>query len=295
MELVRYNIPWKLSNKPFYLGFLGDIQYAGRNGPTAKETLRRYIDRCLELDAWYLGTGDYIDFMSPSNRQRMRSAALYDTAEDVVDEKAMDLTQELFDQFLRPTKGKWIGLLEGHHFTQLKSGDTTDQRLASMLNARFLGTSAYINLLFKVNTSKLPVTLWVHHGCGGGITDGAPLTRLDRIAARFEGADIFAMGHTTKMPATRIAKPYPNWTAPGGPKLVHRDALLVNTGGFMKSYVERSMSGRTPRGGYAEQAMYPPSSVGAPLIEIRPHFHDVGDHTTKNRKRQWAPEIRVIL
>ncbi|HYE89543.1 MAG TPA: hypothetical protein VEA38_00930 [Terriglobales bacterium] len=294
MELVKYDIPWRQgASKPFYLSFLGDIQWSGKGGPTAKDTLKRHIDRCVELGAWYVGMGDYIDFMSPSNRQRMRAAALYDTAEDVIDEKAMDLVHEVFDLFLRPTKGRWIGLLEGHHFSQLKSGDTTDQRLAEMLGARFLGTSAYINLQFCIGTGKYPVALWVHHGCGGGMTDGAPLTRLDRIAARFEGADVFAMGHTTKSPSTRIPKPYPNWHAPGGPKLVHRDALLVNTGGFSKSYVEGSMNGRTPRGGYAEQRMLPPSSVGAPILEIRPHIED--RQTNNVRHRQWAPEIKVIL
>lgn len=292
MELVKVNIPWQQS-KVFYLSFLGDFQWAGKSGPTAKDTLRRHIDRCLELDAWYIGMGDYIDFLSPSNRQRLSSAALYDTATDVIDEKAMDLVQELFDQFLRPTKGRWIGLLEGHHFTQLKSGDTTDQRLAGMLGTRFLGTSAYINLLFRMGSGQYPVTLWVHHGCGGGMTDGAPLTRLDRIAARFEGADVFAMGHTTKSPTTRIPKPYPNWNAPGGPKLVHRDALLINTGGFSKSYVEGAMQGRTPRGGYAEQRMLPPSSVGAPILSIDPHIID--HKTNKVRSRQWSPDIKVIL
>jgi len=299
IELVTYEIHGKLKDhEPIVVAPIGDIQWSGERGPTAKDALRRHIDRCLEMDAYYIGMGDYTDFMSPSNRQRLKGAALYETAEDVIDDKALELTWEVYEKFLKPTKGRWLGLLEGHHFSQLKTGETTDQRLCQMLDARFLGTSAYIRLQFRQSANlKGNVVLWAHHGCGGGSTSGAPLNKLEKAFARWEGADIFLMGHTTKGPADRIPRPYPRWHGHGAPDLIHRDVLLVNTGGFSKAYVVNSREGRTPRGGYAERGMMQPSSIGSPIVLIRPARSYKGAGRSQSRSfrnnGEWSPEIRV--
>lgn len=298
MELVTFEVKGKLrDHAPVTIAPLGDIQWSGERGPTAKDTLKRHIDRCLEANAYFLGMGDYTDFLSPSNRTRLEAAALYDTAKDVIDDKALELMFELYEKFLKPTKGRWLGLLEGHHFTQLKTGETTDQRLCQLLNARFLGTSAYIRLLFKQSSMSGNVVLWAHHGCGGGQTAGAPLNKLEKAFSRWEGADVFFMGHTTKAPADRIPRPYPRWHGHSAPDLVHRDVLLVNTGGFSKSYIVSSIQGRTPRGGYAEKGMMQPSSIGAPLVMIRPQrsYRGARRGNSFRHNGEWAPEIRVEL
>lgn len=293
MELVSYRIPRKISDhRPIAIAPIGDIQWAGKRGPTALDALKRHIDHCMELGAFFIGMGDYIDFTSPSNRQRLAAAALYDTAEDVIDDKAMELTMEIFDLALRPTVGRWIGLLEGHHFTQLKSGESTDQRLCQMLGARFLGTSAYIRLQFETQNTRSNVVLWAHHGTGGGSTRGAPLNKLATAANGWEGADVFLMGHTCKAPVDRFPRPYPRWHGHGAPDLIHRDIMLVNTGGFSKSYIVGSMQGRTPRGGYAEKGMMPPVSIGAPILLIEPrrkYSGKAGEH------HAWSPNIKVEL
>src|SRR5262245_13070657 len=129
MELVQRFISVKGVGKPIHVALLGDWQWSGKQGPTAKDTLHRFLDRCLELDAYYIGMGDYIDFASPGNRARLRQAGLHDTALDVIESKALDLTYEVYETFLRNTKGRWLGLVEGHHFSQLTTGDTTDMRL----------------------------------------------------------------------------------------------------------------------------------------------------------------------
>src|SRR6266446_6926522 len=155
MEFVTLNISRPQADKtPTVIMPVGDIQWSGKRGATALDLLHRRLDRGLDLNALFLGMGDYIDFLSPSNRQRLASANLYETAEDIIDEKAMELTQEIYDLALRPTKGRWIGLLAGHHFTQLKAGDTTDQRLCQMLETKFLGDTAFCRLNFFY--SKVP-------------------------------------------------------------------------------------------------------------------------------------------
>lgn len=293
MELVSYTIPRKVADHtPVIVAPIADIQWAGKRGPTAKDTLRRHLDRCLELNAWYVGLGDYIDFLSPSNRQRLRAAALYDTAEDVIDDKAMDLVQELYELYLKPTKGRWLGMLHGHHFASLKTGETTDQRLCQMLDTRFLGTSAYIRLQFTGGHGRANVVIWAHHGCGGGMKAAAPLNKLENLAPHWE-ADIFLLGHMTKRATAPIERVIPRWHGQNAPDLVHKEVHLAGCGGFSKGYVVGARQGRVPMGGYVEQRMLNPTSLGAPIIRITPkRRYDIEGRRGHN-SGEWAPEIRV--
>jgi len=260
-----------LTGPPIAIIPLGDIQYTGLKGVTAIDTLKRTITKGSEIGAYYIGMGDYLDAFSPSNRQRLKGAALYDTAEDVIDDAARALTEELYREALKPTVGRWLGLVEGHHFAELKTGMTTDQYLCEMLKARFLGTSAIIRLqLTYAKTHRCTVTLWVHHGTGGGMKACAPLNKLENIAPYWSGIDVFLMGHTTKAPVVPINRVEPRWgQGNGSPELVHRKVYFVSTGGFSKSYMTDVKSGRIPRGGYAEQRMLNPSVLGAPIIWIK--------------------------
>lgn len=293
MELVSYAIKRKRADHtPIVVAPIGDLQWAGRRGPTALDTLKRHIDRCLKLNAYFIGMGDYTDFLSPSNRQRLRGAALYDTALDAIDDAALDLVQEIFHLALRPTKGRWLGMLEGHHFAALETGETTDQRLCQLLNARHLGTVAYVRLQFDIGGTRSNVTLWAHHGVGGGQSRGAALNKLASIASGWEGADIFLMGHTNKVSHDKFPRPYPRWHGREAPDLVHRDIHLVNTGGFNKSYIVGATQGRVPRDGYAAKGAMNPVSLCAPIIHITPR---IGSKRTKAKGLQtaWEPEIRV--
>jgi hypothetical protein len=295
VELVTFDIPRKQADKtPIVIAPLGDIQWNGKRGPTAKDTLREYLDWTMELGAYYLGMGDYTDFLSPSNRQRLAGAGIYDTSMDAIDDKALDLVLELYQDYLKPTKGRWLGMLHGHHYAMLRTGETTDQRLCQLLDARFLGTSAFIRLQFQIFNAKGNVIIWAHHGCGGGQTAGAPLNKLQNAALGFD-ADIYVMGHTTKAPAAPLNRVRPRWHGRSAPDLVHKKVLLVNSGGFNKSNVVGHKQGRVPMGTYAEQGMMNPAHLGAPIIRIEPRIKDTGDHSTKNRERAWEPKITVEI
>lgn len=239
---------------------LGDLQWSGLGGSTAQDALRRHIDRAMALDAWFIGMGDYIDFASPSNRARLANAQLYDTAQEVIEDAASNLVEEVYRRFLEPTTGRWIGLLEGHHFFEF-GGRTSDTLLAEKLETRQLGTSCYVHL------EPCDVTLWAHHGSGGGALPSAPLNKLYHTAAGLVGADVYMMGHTTKASAVRLSRPFPRWDRTP-PDLTHRDIYLVNTGGFSRSNVPGSKRGGIPRGDYAEQGMMTPSPLSSPLIRI---------------------------
>ena len=265
--------------------FLGDFQWAGKKSQsTALGQLQRTIADALESEKQgkevrFVGTGDYIDFASPSNRARLKSANLYDTATDIIDDKALELTEEIFELALKPTKGKWLGLVEGHHLHELKDGTTTDMRLCEMLNAQFLGTSGLLKIGFCLanrmhgnRKGSIPVVLWIHHGVGGGQTGYFPLTRLEKVAAQWEQVDVFAMGHTTKSAQEYQNKPFPRWSP--AMDISHRKVILIGAGGYSKHYVTGAMQGRIPRGGYAEQRMLSASFIGSPVLHIRPRIYE---------------------
>lgn len=257
MELVSFPLP--RSTKKFVLAPLGDFQWSGPKGSTAEGHLKSHIEECMEMDAFFIGTGDYTDFLSPSNRARLMSAGLYDTAKDAIFEKAMELSEEVFEKFLKPTKGRWLGLVEGHHFYE-ENGSTTDQHLADLLQTKHLGTSAFVHI------PAIDFTIYVHHGRGGGKLPSAPINTLYHQAAGLPEADVYIMGHSTKLTGTRLSRPFPVWERI--PRLNNHDILLVNCGGFSKSNVVGSRHGSIPRGDYAEQGLMTPSPLTAPIITV---------------------------
>lgn len=278
MKQQKLVLPWK----PTHIWFIGDIQWSGIEDGVAVDHLKRTIARALEDEAQghtvrFIGMGDYTDFASPSNRARLKEANLYDTATDVIDQKALSLVHEVYE-FLKPTKGKWLGLVEGHHFYELKDGTTTDMRLCEMLGAEFFGSTGLLSLQFRRTTStqQIGCVIWFAHGVGNGQTGYYPLTRLEKKSAEWEQVDVFAMGHTTKMVTEFQNKVFPRW-APAM-DLAHRKVTLIGTGGYSKTYVLGATQGRIPRGGYAEQKMLNAAIIGSPVLHVRPR--NIGTRTT---------------
>lgn len=272
MEYSSIDVPWK----PLHIIPVGDIQWAGKDHySVAKNELLAHIDKGRLYEEQgdtvrYLGMGDYIDYLSPSNRMRLDAAALYDNALDVLDNTALLLNKDLVEFALTRTIKKWIGLLEGHHFKNLQNGATSDMLLCETLRAKFLGTSAIVRLSFK-DTSKHRVafTLWCHHGVGNGQSGYYPLTRLEKVAAEWEGIDAFCIGHTCKQATETKNRIGPSWRQTTL-VLKHRKIYLVGTGGFSKSYVEGAKQGIVPRGHYSEKGMMSPVPLGAPILHITP-------------------------
>ena len=289
MELLTHTV----KGPSLVVAPLGDIQWSGKDGMTTQDHLKRHIDAMLERGAYFLGMGDYIDFLSPSNRQRLRGAALYDTAEDVIDAKGLELVHELYEKFLKPTVGRWIGLLEGHHYSQFRAGDTSDMRLCQMLKVPFLGTTACVRVQFMKSTvSYGSAILWAHHGArGAGSTQGAALNELQQVAASWEGVDVFFMGHVPKGVLAPLNRPFPYWPGRGiwRPMLVHKTVYLVRCGGFSKSYVQGAKQGQIPRGGYAEQRAMSPGFIGAPVVT----FHMIRTQTDGHDRHELRTTVEV--
>jgi len=297
MELVEYYYPFeKHTKEPLLIIPIGDIQWTGDPDDVAGQTLKETIAYGLDNSAVFIGMGDYTDYASPSNRQMLRAAALYDNALKVHDNAALALTDDLYNQFLKPTKGRWLGLLEGHHFANLQSGFTTDQMLAQMLDTKFLGTNAIVGIHWREKSrDRVTLNIWCHHGTGSSGKPGGVINKLDNLLPDWE-CDIFLMGHMTKQAVAPTNRLYPYWPINKGkspPSLRHKTKILCGTGGYGKAYIERSRQGLTPRGTYVEKGMMRPASLGSPRIRVRPYRVDYYVDDDKTRSHHLALEIRA--
>lgn len=251
---------------------IADAQ-VGADG-SAQERLKRWVDYALRFrNSYFIGLGDYVDVASPSNRQRVRNAELYDTVMQALHEKG----EEHIYQFLKcvdGSQGRWLGMLEGHHFWDFEDGTTSDTRICEKLNAPFLGTCAVVRLSFlrpktasRIRRSR-PVTIWCHHGTGGGVKASAPLNKLENIADSFD-ADIYLMAHQHKLVATRKPQLYMSQRAPY--RVKERERVLVSVGSWLRAYQASSKQpGGRAGGTYVEKRMMPPVAVGGCIVKVRP-------------------------
>lgn len=297
MILHTFDIPLKTRTKdgPSLIMPVGDIQWAGEGSDVAIKMLARHIQWGVDNNAYFLGMGDYVDTFSPSNREALHEAKIYSTGKNFIDKSAKSLVRELYDIALAPSKGRWLGLLQGHHFHRYGSGQTTDQDLCELLDTRFLGTSAIVRLRFGANLSKSKgggpapgyVQVWCHHGKGHGKRVAAPLNVIDHLPTYFPECSIFFIGHHHKKvgaPLDQMIVAWPIHTDNQEPKLFHRTCIIAGTGGFLKGYIE----GRE-QGTYVEQAMLPPVTLGGVLVRITPRWVLKGDGKTQI----WLPDLSV--
>jgi hypothetical protein len=245
---------------------IGDVQLGAQG--CDEDRLRRDIDWGMKHNAYFLGMGEYLDIMSPSNRQKIKAAGVYDSTEDALEE-IVELKIEKFLKLVRGSEGRWLGLLEGHHLFEFKDGSTCDTRIARALKSTFLGTCAFVRVKFhRSNYSRIACTIWCHHGTGGGQKASAPLNKLENIMPYFR-ADIYLIGHQHKKVGTPIDQLYMTNKKPYDIK--HRTKIIAGTGGYLKGYWKGArMSGVNPRGSYVERWMRPPVALGCIVLTLRP-------------------------
>lgn len=255
---------------------IGDVQLGSQG--VHIDRLKRQISWALKQgNVYFLGMGDYIDVMSPSNREAWKAVRVYDSVKEMMTRGAEGLIKD-FLKIVKGTEGKWLGLLEGHHFFEFEDGTTSDMRIASQLKAPFLGTCAYVRIQFKDRQHhSLNCDIWCHHGAGNGIYPHAPLNKLYHVMNHFE-ADVYLIGHQTKKPAVKV----PRLKLNSSGRLVVGNKVLAGTGGFTEGYTQGSKQGRIPRGGYVEKALLNPVYLGSPLIKIRPVYSNTANRLDLN-------------
>ena len=159
-------------------------------------------------------------------------------------------------------KGRTVGILNGNHYGEFQSGITTDQKLADMLQCRFLGVASLVQIQFVKGTKPFAsVILYAHHGKGGGATIGGSMNPVQRMQLIAE-ADIYLMGDNHQKSVafdSRIR------LGMGGGKVKVRDRkiLLARTGSFLKAYEDDQKS-------YVADMCLKPADLGVVKITLTP-------------------------
>jgi len=263
----QVEIPVTKINEPIYLIPFGDIH---RSSPMCHE------GKWLEFLAWaktkkrayFLGMGDYDDMASTSERVILSDRKLHDSSLQTLEKLYLSHT-ERFAKELKFMKGKIIGFLEGNHYAEFQNGTTSTQKLAELLECKYLGVSSFIRLSFRQieRNTKSSIDIWAHHGKGGARLIGGSLNKVQQMGENAE-ADIYLMGHDHKKSAGLVTK----LALKSGRslKLHHKKQLYARTGSFLKGYEDNRVS-------YVADMGLSPTDLGVVKIELTPRRTCKGD------------------
>jgi len=204
----------------------------------------------------YIGMGDYIDYMSPSNRESVEKAKIYSPSRSYIALAGRRLADDFLD-LMAHTEGRWLGILNGHHFVGFKDGTNSDQYIASALQAPYLDKCGYVTMRFQRPDDKNrgTINIWAHHGTG---SRKYPVGKLvDSVVPFWPEGDIYLMGHMHECDYKKVQR----MIARGG-RIVENNAIAAVTGGWLKGYVEDVTT-------YVEEKMLSPKAIGAPVIVVR--------------------------
>lgn len=251
MEVIEFIV----DAPEFTLAPIGDVQLGVK--AFDGKLLEQFLADTPE-GSYFIGLGDYIDGVSPSNRALLRAAkangALYDTVFAQL-EHAADLAKEDFFRFVDHTVGKWVALLDGHHYYQYTDEETTDTQLAEELETTFVEGDVIIDVKYNDNIERR-IHAW--HGQGGAQTPAGVYNKMRK--KDWANADLYLMGHT-HMKFAIPGPPRVDTIDPHGEAGWHqRETWYVNTGSYLRGYMRGSKT-------YVEAAGYPPTHLGG--VHIR--------------------------
>jgi len=262
MEVITRIVPYKRSDKYFYLYAMGDEHLGSRD--CAEDQVLAMRDEIKEThNALVVKMGDQIDAITKNDKRfESKGLAPWVRADNIVESQRKKVS-ELF----KPIAPKIVAYLSGNHEETVhhEYQDDITRNLADDLGVPYAGYVCFINLLFKrVNSSEshlIQTHAW--HGAGSAQTEGARLMRLMRLVNDVQ-AHIYLMGH---LHAITVHTPQRLTCINGKVKAVNLAAVI--TGTFLKTYNQPS-PGSTRPPSYGEKAGYKPAMLGCPIIRIRP-------------------------
>lgn len=269
----KINIP---KNKCLYIIGFGDVHY------NCDESDQKHFEEMLAFAAnkkkaghlvRFITFGDLADSMSTSEREKTRT--LHDFTLDRFDEWAAQIVTTLYEKALKPFKGDFLGLIEGHHFLQFQGGNypkyigaTNTKYLADLLACTYLGTCGYVRLDLGDGVKWEIVG---HHGVGAGQTRNARILKRKRFGEAFPNANAVMIGHDHDLfiePEQGIG------IDDGGMHGITR--YYCATGSYLRGYILGK-----ERGTYVEAGMYKPTQLGSVAFELR----------KENKKLEISPII----
>jgi len=270
-----FNYPYK-SGDVFELTPVGDIHLD--TDLCSKEHWDRFKKEEKEKIAsgkkkFYLGMGDYTDFMSDSERYAVLVSKFHDTSKKSFDHFIKDKIDRLVDD-LSFMSGRLLGLHEGNHYHLFASGITSTQYMCEKLGCKYLGGTALHRISFSnFDRSMLSVDIFsAHHGTGGRLL-GSSINSLQKMSDVCS-ADI--QGHNHQRSAIVVAKPL-FLNARGVVK--SRKMVLCNSGTFLRGYVAKL--GEPGQESYCVKTWMRPTELGVCHIELIPTRTSSKDHSDR--------------
>ena len=256
-QTQKYKIPKVELNKTISLIPFGDIHYGAPNHAGA--IFDSWLEKVkTEKDAVFLGMGDYFDIASASERRLLHSADLHESTTDTLDELYKRQAEE-FGNKICFMKGRIAGMIEGNHYSELKSGITTTQYLCEILGCKYLGVAGFVRIQLCLGTMQISVDIFAHHGKGASRLIGGSLNRVQQLA-EVAHADIYLMGHDHKRSAGVQSRMYLDKLS----TVKEQRQLFARTGSFLTAYRDGKVS-------YIADMALPASDLGAITIHMTPH------------------------
>lgn len=269
-DLCRFDIDIK--RLPCSIFFIGDVHKGSPDhaADAWRKTLRRIK---ATKNAYIIGMGDYVEMCSASEKKAL-AAGLHESTENILDEIADKHVRD-FIKDVRDTGAEVIALLEGNHFWQYQTGETSTMRMARELGCSYLGAWLGVVGLFmssgKGGNLGRHIDVVVHHGKGAGKLPGGSINNINDLRMLFEG-DIYAMGHDHQCGTFLNNRLVTAWQG-AEPTVRARPQMLLRTGSFLRSY--------NPGGqGYLTKRAAPPAHLGCIKLDL----------SIKARKHMNAPK-----
>lgn len=277
----------------FHLHGLSDLQIGSKDA-----SLRIIEKRVREIvedptDSGTVILGDIVDEDRPSTRS-MRRSAFGDRLEVI--ERDAENHLAWIDKFVIPhllplqkTKYGIMGVLAGHHFTQitpdLNSAEYICNRLTELTHKKvpYLGEmSSFMDLRFRLKGKGFRSVGHIQHGEGGGQTKGSTIARLDRTAQGFV-ADWYMRAHDCQLVATKTDQLFPKEVkGNSSPTIMSRTVPFLNLGSATQGYQpsKKNMS-------YVEQGMMRPTTMGWGSIFMKIQKSLVHEDINQNYKIEY--------
>ena len=259
-----FNIELENYNDFITLVPFGDVHRFAPNCDT--ERWKWFREKAKKYErAYFIGMGDYMDFASAREGEKLKSIGLHKTTMETLEE-LVQKQNRAFAGEISFMRDRLIGLIGGNHTWINDHGITSDEDIANRLGTTYLGWVSVVKLRisFKNTGTIVPVYIVACHGIGGGRTLGASVRKVEDLFQIFPFADIYMMGHDHQKGAWPQTRLTPIEKKDGTIKMKQQRQYYCRTGSFQKSYEEGT-------GGYATGKLMRPSDLGTMKIQISFH------------------------
>lgn len=280
----------------FHLHGLSDLQIGSMD--SSDRVIQQRIEEIVDdpVDSGTVILGDIEDEDRPSTRS-IRKAAFAERPEVITRDGEKHLAwidKAIIPKLLPLQKTKYgiMGILAGHHYTQLTPDLNSAEYIASRLGelskrkVPYLGVmSSFIDFRFRCNGRGMRVVGHLQHGEGGGQTKGSTLAKLDRTSQGFL-ADFYMRAHDCQLVATKTDQLFPRESLVGSePNIMSRTITMLNLGSATQGYQpsKKNLS-------YIESSMMRPTTMGWGELQFR--IRKAWNYEDNNQNYKFDVKVR---